>query len=1266
MSSYPRPDSQLASLNEKQLVRMRKASIERSVQLRHPVPGLESLQGAYVKNVVNLEDTAERMSMGGSDIGEEIRKLQEEQKQSDSRRASLYSNAAVEPEVRSLSRNPSVSSYANSIVDVNTTARYGGYSPAAFVTSPIGSIRSRSWSQVSRQRSMSKGSRLGQLSNPDLDEDIAHSPPDEATVSAFTQQNPLEEHQDEEEEEEEDTREQRMRRVSTGRMPSGGSFTRLYNQIAQENDSATYLAAARIPSDASFTNIYDQIAGEIRSHLNMPSEAGRRDSSGTSLQLTPANEVPRQLPDVTSQSEPEGRPSRHSQLLPQVESTGLDGFAGASNEGHDEIWNGETERPASTNQTYADNPRPLERPSSAASGDTFQQAQILFGDFDGAHYAGSIRGSARVPSGDPSEHLNDDGTSVLRALDPLPAQAVPPPRDGMVFYPAPVPRTLNLPQRLSQVPSVSVHARRRNQVLESMPSANRNPVAWMAQAGVDAEGPSNPRISRPMSQLPAQLRASVFFEQQAKREEVEIKDQSAVNTLDDLLDAAARAPVSAFTAHPITGTPGTGIYKKDNATRSSASLQHSLDMKNRKSVAALPDEPEPTKRRSSFFGLRRSSISSANALDDAGKPPNRLRKRSSVTMSTALDDSALSRGPKGDIEGQDRSGATTPLRPRIMNEHGEEVEAQDDEDDEAEHDHHEEEDSEGQIDDEIAYQYGPPTTLLAELQARKAQQKQRNRTFQSGPDGMHSTLLELDAVAQLEKQKRQKSRVALAWEDPALKMAEQAEEEDEDDVPLGVLYGKKSKFVKAKLAERGLADWDRPLGLMERRQLEDNEPLSRRRDRLLGIDPNAATAVADAAKQSQVQMNQPESDSEHEGETLKERIKRLKEKKALADAIGDVDDNRVSHEFSVDMLSALGVDSNAKDDKRASSISLEPGNASERRKSTISLLPGGTTSPDVKRKSFVPLSAADMSKLNDKRKSSSPLLSSERPDPSSTPGEEEEETLGQRRARLQRETRQRANTGSQMSLGADLNMGTIGPMSNMVPLTDPRMNAMVPPQNPNPIIIAKPTLAPSRSMADLLKAYPSGKNDARKVSNDMLLATLPQGSLLAQNEQEKQARSSHIKQTYHEGMGYQRTPSGNMMGGYQGQMPYQNGMVYPSQMPMAFSGVHGNMSNPNLMAGGYHHPQMVGVNGYFAASQPNLVPQQQQPMMSSTNLMGGYPSNGYANNGMYGGTLPVQHMPGPYQRNSSYGSQLQARVDEPPMEPQTRSRVDAWRQGVMP
>ena len=52
-----------------------------------------------------------------------------------------------------------------------------------------------------------------------------------------------------------------------------------------------------------------------------------------------------------------------------------------------------------------------------------------------------------------------------------------------------------------------------------------------------------------------------------------------------------------------------------------------------------------------------------------------------------------------------------------------------------------------------------PTTLLAELQMRKKQQQSRTKTAAKAyPDGMQSTLLQLDAVAQIEAKARKKKR----------------------------------------------------------------------------------------------------------------------------------------------------------------------------------------------------------------------------------------------------------------------------------------------------------------------------------------------------------------------------------------------------------------------------------------------------------------------------------------------------------------------------
>ncbi|KFY31836.1 hypothetical protein V494_07916, partial [Pseudogymnoascus sp. VKM F-4513 (FW-928)] len=115
---------------------------------------------------------------------------------------------------------------------------------------------------------------------------------------------------------------------------------------------------------------------------------------------------------------------------------------------------------------------------------------------------------------------------------------------------------------------------------------------------------------------------------------------------------------------------------------------------------------------------------------------------------------------------------------------------------------------------------GAPTTLLAELQLRKQQAKSRTQNLIQ-PAGSRSTLLQLDAVAMVESRARQQKRVTLAWQDP-----HPAAEEEDDDVPLGVLFPGQ--------AVQQLDRASRPMGLMERRELEDNEPLSQRRERLLG------------------------------------------------------------------------------------------------------------------------------------------------------------------------------------------------------------------------------------------------------------------------------------------------------------------------------------------------------------------------------------------------------------------------------------------------
>ncbi|RMZ87238.1 hypothetical protein DV736_g5543, partial [Chaetothyriales sp. CBS 134916] len=177
----------------------------------------------------------------------------------------------------------------------------------------------------------------------------------------------------------------------------------------------------------------------------------------------------------------------------------------------------------------------------------------------------------------------------------------------------------------------------------------------------------------------------------------------------------------------------------------------------------------------------------------------------------------------------------------------------------------------------------PPTTLLAELQLRKAQLKMRNRTAADAfPQGMHSTLLELDAVAQLQQKSRKTKHVTLAWEDQ--KAAEQENFGDED-IPLGVLFPEKAKAT--------LLNVNRPLGLMEKRELEENEPLSFRRARLRGepYQPpsqreSGPTNPTEEASESKFKLDLPGSQDveEKEGETLAQRRHRMQEEKERATA----------------------------------------------------------------------------------------------------------------------------------------------------------------------------------------------------------------------------------------------------------------------------------------------------------------------------------------------------------------------------------------------
>ena len=745
---------------------MTRVSSSASTPLRHPTPDLQSLQGAYLSNVERLEQSAERLSMGGSDIGEELRKIRMEQKRSESRRSSLI-NARVE-DGPSTTRQFSYGqgrSASNSVAGVNSIARSGGFSPEGYFASPRGSIRSGSWSRrnSTKVRSASNGSRFAQMLEPK-------------------------------------------------------------DQVTSPTNVVTGFSPATSPPEPS----------------------------KQSLQVTNSNEpaLDNSAEVVTHTAPP--------QVMPEQ------------------------------------NPTEIHRPSSA---DTYRQAQAagLFADFAGIHTAtheAPADGQVTQDEARPRQSSNRISSAgrPQSFLEPVPGE-------NMVYYPAPVPMMLNLPQKLSKQPRAPQIDKRRSAMLSGLDPNARKSAAWLPPV-VDGEGEIATGEVEPPQQhknrrktvgdLPPQLRASMFFDYPSVQQDVEMKGGSAVETLDSILDASAFAPVSAFTDHPIAGRVGKEVYGKAHDDR-------------RASYLPL-DEPETHKRRSSMNLLKKRN-SSSNLLQDTQKRNSSLlslgfgrRKSSGPQLEDELEDPEHLAGPM--------PSEVTPLRngdeaPEQVEDEGEFFDAQSQVDGERA-------DEESEL---IGSYNGAPTTLLAELQLRKEQQKQRNRTAATAfPNGMHSTLLELDAVAQIQKQARTKKHTHLAWEDPGAQYLG-AENEDDEDVPLGMLFpGRKPKTN----GHRGGHDTDRPLGLIARREMEDNEPLSHRRARLRG-EPSVARTPSPDCKGTMYTLDMPDLqnnvdqqtapvDDEVEGETLAQRLKRLK-----ATRIPSSNKTRpISGDFASEIMSQFG------------------------------------------------------------------------------------------------------------------------------------------------------------------------------------------------------------------------------------------------------------------------------------------------------------------------------------------------------------------------
>lgn len=582
--------------------------------------------------------------------------------------------------------------------------------------------------------------------------------------------------------------------------------------------------------------------------------------------------------------------------------------------------------PDQPRSTYDDHV-PEERPTSAGSTDTYKQSTALFEDFDGVHFTQF-----------PRERVTARRISLTKPPLARESQSFsnPPPGQNMVFYPAPVPMILNLPPRRSKRPADPHHERHRSQLINSLPADARKSAAWLPalEREENDKEATGTRNTKRLSEIPPQLRATAFFEHPPVDLDIQIKQNSAVATLESILDAAAQAPVSAFTDHPIVGHVGAEVYGK----------------------------PRPKKALKPLAGKKGKHISrkSLGARDSVMPSRNGIRavqqEVGNETEEHAAEGSNEATPFRESYEGdQERLGTNLHNgMERRNNDERNNNRLEEDENSGQDDDDEEEEEEEGEEEEEEEETYvGAPTTLLAELQMRKQEQKQRNRTAATAfPNGMHSTLLELDAVAQHQRKTRNQKHITLAWEDPGI--AERNEPDDED-VPLAVLFPKNLQ-----------SDENRPMGLMEKLQLEENEPLSRRRARIrggpfvVGGARNSPTPMPRASTVFLPDGNGNDNDHEEEeegeeGETLAQRARRLKAEEANI---------RISRDFTNELLSQFG----------AKSID-EPRSSTEQAKDQQQQQPQSSTAPD----------------------------SMEPP---------EEETLGQRRRRLQAEKATAAAAGA--------------------------------------------------------------------------------------------------------------------------------------------------------------------------------------------------------------------------------------------------------------
>lgn len=862
-TSAPKSTEQIVQGDERSLQPLvRTTSDSSSLRMQHPKPDINTRTGAFRGNIAQLEATAERLSSTTTSTEEAIRDLHTELKRSDSQRsAAALARAGIHSPEREVDDS-------NGLRRPALTRNYSASSSLA--------TRSTHSTTASRYRRARSGSLNAVMqSNTDTGPYMSRTGPGKGSV----------------------------RSVRTGKQ-----------SLAEISESEPMSLTRAAFDEADQSNTIENDDDTIRPRTGN----GRTPKTGSSVPNT-------------------------------------DAFHAMLDSG--------TQAPNPNQEYYYSEQRQMhhlspeeQRPTTSASyaSSTHNNA---FRDFDGIHCDPDLD---LIPHPQQPQPMPAQQSDRSHAVDPASAQQPQPTSyldhetgQEMLYYPARVPAMLSLPPKLSKKPKAAARNQRQSQILKTMPEISRKSgSAWLpdplaenrdnsflkplsldmdgslatptSQPGPEQDSPITPipeeaalptpnhgppeievtptpgnaavdddevqpavprplkntasdveirksRLSKYDSNLPPQLRASVFFDMPSTTTKLEVKDGSAMATLDHLLDTSTHAPVSAFTDHMIAGKLGHEVYGAEKRQSTMPKPQSQPDS----SI-----EPEPKKRVSMFHRLTKSKDLDQN-------------ERKETEHADPADDEAL---PPGAVGYATLSPDSDELEDKSNDGKG----------------------SDGEENEEY---HGPPTTLLAELHIRKQQQKNRTRPInQTFPNGMHSTLLELDAVAEAQRKTRKGRRVNLAWEDPDPIAADAGS--DDEDVPLGLLHAAKAAGTNDFIA--ATAELNRPLGLMERREMEENEPLSQRRARLQGHDAghrgrslvlNPATRMSAnrlSAMPSLANLpvhtrapsggGEQEDEEEEEGETLGERMRRLKreEEESLPKA------RPVSGAFSSELLSQFG------------------------------------------------------------------------------------------------------------------------------------------------------------------------------------------------------------------------------------------------------------------------------------------------------------------------------------------------------------------------